>query len=413
MATSWICTLVMILISCNRASYSIETRSRSLESQPWTRHTITAGSSSLRGADGVDLIGKDVATAWEESGTVTVAHLDTGITDIIATGLAGVEDARLGDIDGDGLMDVTSASDSGKRVYISFGGGPTIDVLASHDHNRAMQIAIADIDNDGHIDIVFGTRAGSISNPAIIAWLHNPGSSVRDGSAWTYHQISLAGWTMSIVALDIDNDGDLDIVVSDRSSYKDSLGVIHWDLYGARWEEQTSTGWINHPISTPAGNCMTCTPGDEMFLRVIDIDNDGDLDILDGTSSATHPNRIVVRRNSGTWTQEIIPAVSGVGHYQGLDVGDIDGDGILDLAISTWEVNALPSSSLIGVYWLRGTSSGYVYGGDISGPDGSKYDNIILFDVDGDGDLDVIDSEQVDNQGVIWFENPLGWRLSK
>jgi hypothetical protein len=43
---------------------------------------------------------------------------------------------------------------------------------------------------------------------------------------------------------------------------------------------------------------------------------------------------------------------------------------------------------------------------EISGPTGVKYDLVALVDLDGDGDLDVITTEENTNLGVIWYENP-------
>jgi hypothetical protein len=44
---------------------------------------------------------------------------------------------------------------------------------------------------------------------------------------------------------------------------------------------------------------------------------------------------------------------------------------------------------------------------DVSGNVGVKFDLVELVDLDGDGDLDAITCEEVDNLGVFWFENPL------
>lgn len=396
-----------------------------LASAPWERHTITAGAPAgdHRGADGVDLVGDAIATAWEEGGIVTVAHRPNDPaqpwpTTTVATGLVGVEDAKLGDLDGDGVLDVAIASDAGTVVYVAFGDGGTIAIPASMTHGRVMQVAIGDVDGDAQPDVIFGARVGA---PAVIAWLGNPGAVLaRTGAAWVYHPISAAGWAMSIVPLDVDADGDLDVVVSDRASYRDATGVTRWDLYGARWEEQTATGWIHHAISPPAGSCAACTPGDEMFLRVVDWDGDGDLDVIDGTSSAAHPNRIAIRRNLGgwlSWSQELVPVVAGVGHYAGLDVGDVDRDGRPDILVSTWEINGPPCSGVLlacspvtGVFWLRNAGAGAWERGEISGIEGSKFDNVILSDVDGDGWLDAVTSEQVDQLGVVWYRNPAGDR---
>ena len=45
---------------------------------------------------------------------------------------------------------------------------------------------------------------------------------------------------------------------------------------------------------------------------------------------------------------------------------------------------------------------------ELSGADGVKHDLIALVDLDDDGDLDVITTEEVKNLGVIWYENPHG-----
>lgn len=397
---------------------------------PWVRHSITAIS---QGADGVDLRDingdglRDVTTAWEEGGVVTVslhpsADADPRLpwpTSVIASGLRGAEDAKFADLDGDGQIDVISANDSGARLYAHFSGPAwtTITLTSSMGHNRWMQVASADIDGDGNLDIIAGSRAGTAANPAVIAWFRNPGSPLaRDGSAWTYNEMTKAGWAMSVIAQDVDGDGDTDTVVSDRAAFRHADNTVSWSRYGVRWIEtvrlsNAAPTFINHAIGV-AGNCKTCTPGDEMFATLHDFDGDGVLDLIDGASSSNRPDRIVIRRNlagwgpPATWSHELVPAPSNAGHYQGVVIGDIDGDGLDDLVVSTWESDRLPASPLSGVYWQRNLGDGRWEQEELSGPAGTKYDNAVLEDVDVDGDLDVITSEQVENQGVIWFENP-------
>jgi hypothetical protein len=50
---------------------------------------------------------------------------------------------------------------------------------------------------------------------------------------------------------------------------------------------------------------------------------------------------------------------------------------------------------------------------DVSGTEGVKFDLNLLLDIDGDGDLDIVNSEENDNAagsnpglGVVWYENP-------
>jgi hypothetical protein len=95
-----------------------------------------------------------------------------------------------------------------------------------------------------------------------------------------------------------------------------------------------------------------------------------------------------------------------------VSIGDIDLDGRRDLVLSSEQAQ----NGRRGIVWLRYRESPLrpdwdVF--DLSGPDGIKFDMNLLLDVDGDGDLDVINSEENDNArdgkaglGVVWYENP-------
>ncbi len=386
---------------------------------PWTRTVITAGSPTgiFRGADGTALDPEGcVLTAWEEGGIVTRACRVSGVwlTELVATGLPGVEDARGADLDGDGVIDVVSCSDGGGRCYVTFRGvqNVTTTLVASIGHGHAMQAAIADVNGDGLLDVVVGTRVGT---PAEVAFYENPGALARTGAAWARHPISTAGWVMSLEVV------GSRILVSDRDSYRDAAGVTRWDLYGARWLEQVSPGaWLNHTIdggvcsvpasvggcpqaSAPAGACpaghpmcTTRTPGDEMFLSVGD---DGRTIYDCQSSNASADSRIAIHRTTDwlTWTHEVVPPASNVGHCQGVIPADVDRDGRVDLIVTTWKGNSYPVSladaGKSGAYWLHATATGWERG-EIATV-GGKFDNAIWLDGC------VITSEQLDPAGGI------------
>ena len=83
-------------------------------------------------------------------------------------------------------------------------------------------------------------------------------------------------------------------------------------------------------------------------------------------------------------------------------------DGFLDLTATFSQ--ALGKSGVIAMMNFQTDSSYFI---DISGEEGVKYDFILLKDMDGDGDLDIITSEETaadgskKGLGVIWYENPI------
>jgi hypothetical protein len=215
--------------------------------------------------------------------------------------------------------------------------------------------------------------------------------------------MSAVGWTMSVVPLDVDDDEDADVVVSDRTYIINGDGTRTYDLRGSRWLENRDSGasWISHPIGFASG--------EHKFLHVVDFDGDGALDVLDGASGATY-NKTFIRRGRGRWGPwEVtpVPQPEGVGQYQDVKADDIDQDGDTDLVYSYSHA----PEELSGVVWLAAAEGGWARR-EISGPAGVKFDNVELvdididIDIDGDHDLDVMTTEQIEQLGIVWYENP-------
>jgi hypothetical protein len=100
------------------------------------------------------------------------------------------------------------------------------------------------------------------------------------------------------------------------------------------------------------------------------------------------------------------PIEKNTGHGKGVALGDLNGDGLDDLAIASEH-----AEGLFGVYYYAQPLSGADrvekwMRHDIGGVTGTKFDRIELIDFDGDGDLDLLTCEDRENLGVIWYENP-------
>ena len=254
------------------------------DGEPWTRHTID---DSSRGADGVrlaDVNGDgllDIATGWEEGGVIR-AYLNAGAEKAKARWPAvtvgkvkSAEDAVFADLDGDGAVDVVSSCEGGTRTmfvhwapkdaarYLDEAAWKTAPIPVTEKQQAWMFCLPMQVGGERGIDLIVASKGSGAS----IGWLQSP-EDPRDLAAWKYHRLYNAGWIMSLQAHDIDGDGDLDVLVSDRKG--SSRGVLWLENPGAA-AAQTGEKW---PIHRVGGEDR-----EVMFLTTLDLGGDGRRDI--------------------------------------------------------------------------------------------------------------------------------------
>jgi hypothetical protein len=375
---------------------------------PWPQHTID---DSSRGADGVrlaDINGDgrlDIATGWEEGGLVRV-YLHPGAANakerwpaVTVGKVKSPEDAVFVDFDGDGATDVLSSCEGNTRTaHVHFAprerdklldpaAWRTEPIPATGGKQQWMYALPMDIDGRHGIDIVVGSKGTGAS----IGWLEAP-EDRRDVSAWKYRRLRDARWIMSLVAEDIDADGDSDLLASDRNG--PTRGIFLLENRGDRRWRAHAIGGGDHEV---------------MFLDCADLDADGRKEIV----VAAKQRRVLVFSKPGEvgalWAQTVIELSGNLGNAKAVRVADLDRDGSADLVVSCEGATGDKSGV---AYFTRdkkasaGESSARWTMHDISGPPGTKFDRIELVDVDDDGDLDVLTCEEAENLGVIWYENP-------
>ena len=393
------------------------TLSLQAQNNTWDRHVID---STLSGADGVRLADvnndnlMDITTGWEEGGyTKVYVHPGYNLVkekwpSVIVGKTPDVEDAVFVDLDNDGRTDVVSSTEGGNRkIYFSWAPTNPHDYLDSSKWNTQtlpasdglmqwMFAIPAQIDGKNGTDLVVGSK----NKAAKIGWFQAP-RNTRNLSDWKWYPIGSATWTMSILIRDMDNDGDMDVVTSDRKP-----GVTN----GVRWLENPGKienqkqEWHDHFIG---GKGL-----EVMFMDMADIDRDGLEDAI--VTEYTNQKIVYMKRlnkNGLKWKSYHIDIPKITGRAKAVKVGDIDGDGKLDLVHTT---NTLKNPNKSGIYWIsyRDNPSDPMWDWHkLSGPKGIKFDRIELLDLDGDGDLDVLTCEEnygAESQGlgVIWYENP-------
>lgn len=246
---------------------------------------------------------------------------------------------------------------------------------------------IADLDNDGDLDILVGQyyggfqyyeNTGSAAAPAFAAPISNPFGLVS-----TQY--------LDIPALaDLDNDGDLDLLTGEyygNMSYHENIGTASAPSFAA-------------PVALPFGLVATY----ELALPdFADLDNDGDMDLIVGEAYAN----LQYFENTGTASAPSFAAPQmnpyGLATGYGLatpEFADLDNDGDQDLLIGAYYGN-------FEYYMNTGTASNPVFVGPTTNPFGLTQTYYNAFpaaaDLDGDGDLDLMVSEYYGT--FEYFEN--------
>jgi hypothetical protein len=379
--------------------------------QPWKHHSID---DTARGADGVRLADAngdgllDIATGWEEAGLIRL-YLNPGAATAkdrwpsVTVGRAkSPEDAVLVDLDGDGALDIVSCCEGNTRsVFVHWAPRDKSRLLdeaawttelfpALAGQQMAMYCLSVQLDGKQGVDLVIGSKGQG----AKIGWLQAP-ANPRSLAEWIYHPICDAGWIMSLVAADLDADGDQDVLASDRKG--NNSGCL-WLENPGPGEKQSQT-WTRRAIGP--------SKAEVMFLHFTDFDGDGLSDILVPTYSKQFFWHRRLPGIAPTWEPRELPYPDQAGKGKGVRAADIDLDGRLDLVVST--ENYESTSGLVWMSSLAASETSRWQTHEISGMAGQrglKLDDIQLLDLDADGDLDVLSTEERTGLGVVWFENP-------
>ncbi|MCA8955656.1 MAG: VCBS repeat-containing protein [Planctomycetes bacterium] len=260
-----------------------------------------------------------------------------------------------GDLDGDRNLDLVLGCEEG--VFAALGDRAGV-FSAPRLVSRAIarRVLLVDVDRDGDLDIVVGAGSnGYYTNPGRYALLRNDGKA---GFTEVPSAVpAILGQPLAIVAGDLDRDGDPDLLlVHDRAT--SPLSVWINDGSGS-FTDQTATR------VTGLGT------GTATFGALVDLDGDGDLDIVVTINGIGQ-----LFRNDGKGSLARTTPWSGPSPIVG--TGDFDGDGAVDLVSSS----AIYRNDKTGLgFTLLATGA---FGGAVS-----------VADFDGDRRLDLLAADPV------------------
>jgi hypothetical protein len=325
----------------------------------------------------------------------------------------GAEDVAFADLNGDGFLDVLAACELAHLIYLENPGDRTspwkrLRPKITRDRGSFIRVFAADFNDDGVPEVV-GVNKGAQNprgedalklNP--ISWFEIAGDPLEDES-WTEHVLTRVAWPINAPPVDLDSDGDLDIVGSSTGEAR------------IFWFENISDGevrFIEHRIEVPPTEGEP-TPIGGFNMDFADLNGDGRIDIVARTRNGivwlAQPSHV-----DGAWPLHVIGS-NQPDSSTGIRLADIDGDGDLDLMTGGYSRGPrdrdgdLPLTTPMGrLSWFENPNSSRDswIRHDISRRVRGMFDAFIAVDMDADGDVDFAGTRgnSYPYDGVFWLE---------
>ncbi len=199
------------------------------------------------------------------------------------------------DIDGDGDTDLVVANAGKSKRYLNDGFGNFSPGRAiNRDPSGARSVVAGDVDGDGDVDLLLGTHYGHV----VLYTNHGNGTFDADGIQVTPTRMGSMG---TLVLVDADADGDLDLFASDPTDVE--------------YFENAGDGNFEPPVELGGGG----------YLLMDDMDGDDDIDFV------TSPAQVFLNDGPGVWsaTERFINS----DNTQERALIDVDNDNDLDLVL--------------------------------------------------------------------------------
>ncbi len=284
----------------------------------------------------------------------------------------------VGDVNGDGHADLAAGDHChGISVYLGDGKGRwstvvrgLIPPLVPEDHPRvdlyrgAEDLAMGDVNGDGHPDLVTGA-----SDEGGINLFFGDGTGITWN--WSDDALPKTGWANRVAIADVNGDGRPDIAASKGE--------------GPRvWLQQADGKWEDASKGLPSPMVRGLYTG----LSPRDLNGDGRVDLA--VANWVDGPEVFFQQPGGTWkkAKDVFPEMKG-GAY-GLDTGDANRDGHMDIVVSG-RLN-LEGGYVRGVFLLLGDGKGqYRFASESGLPTTglAATAGVTLGDINGDGALDV------------------------
>lgn len=358
-----------------------------------------------------------------------------GLSEVGGLGNEDSQSVSLGDLDGDGDLDafvangseVQSGGSFANTVWMNNGDGIFVDSEQKLGNSKSQESILADLDGDGDLDAIVANIfvTNSSISPRDEIWF-NDGKGKFTRSSQAIDEIA----SLAIAAGDIDNDGDIDIVISNLtvagSSVQYELNI--WSNNGAGvFSKVSSLPLIAPPYAVKVGDFNgdnyldifvgAYTKNHRIYLNdgkgdyrdaieitnarqirdagIGDLDGDGDSDIF--AANGDGENSVWLNDGSGHFQPAEQIIVSQPTAFFSVSLVDLDQDGDLDAFLGTWGANRIWLNDGKGYFQDSGVSLG-----------NSHTNSTALGDLDSDGDMDAFVANGYQDANTVWFNQWIG-----
>ncbi|MCB9727774.1 MAG: VCBS repeat-containing protein [Deltaproteobacteria bacterium] len=325
---------------------------------PFVSDELVSGDIDGDGDADVALVGL-IGISWSENVNGTLSDAVPSFAPATSLLIA------LADVDQDGGADILHVdADNGLRLLALHGGEWDVRTLGAAQTPAPSALVAADLDQDGDLDVVVAGDGG--------LYLH--ANVTVHAASDTTRSVDLPGTYTApdfVVAGDFDGDGDQDLAVASDSSA--STRLLTW----------------KDGVWSQAGVLASVRLHGEGVA--VDFDADGDIDVLGATDSG-----IALLRNDGAipWPGSSHDVASGLD----IAVGDLDGDGDPDVMTGSRDSGALA--------WVESLDWGSDLATHSIDASWSGFDELAMADVDGDGALDLVVAQfDGESDEVAWYRN--------
>jgi hypothetical protein len=260
---------------------------------------------------------------------------------VLRDGLSRVADVQPGDFDGDGDLDLMVAEfgwrTSGRIVLLEnklAQAGTQENEQAQFDlrvidpRHGAIHVPPVDLNGDGHLDFV---ALISQHHEVVEAFINDGNGSFDSEVIWQAPDPAYGSSGIELV--DLDNDGDLDVLYSNGDSFDRGPKPHH------------SVQWLENDGDYPYKHHHLCKMPGVLNAKSGDFDGDGDLDIVavsllaslinnEPGSSELSSIMMLIQTSPGEFERTQVEA--NAHHHISVETGDFDDDGKLDFAAGTF-----------------------------------------------------------------------------